>query len=100
MHLKQSSYTAGPEGIMRVLILCWPIGPALYRVCAACMGVAPVAVCLGTIVLLEPHEAVYTGHNQTPSLCLCRRMPPVTQRDRPKASLFYLSSALLDAFMS
>ncbi len=64
------------------------------------MEAALVAVRLDNIVFLERHEAVYKGHQSNFILCLCPRMPPVPQCDRPKASFVYLSIALLDAFMS
>ena len=72
-------------------------GPLVYSLS---MEAAPVAVRLDSIVLLACHETVYTGHNQFSSLCLSPRVPPVPQRDRPKASFVYRSIALLDAYMS
>ena len=64
------------------------------------MEAAPVTVRLENIVSLERREAVYTGHNQTSSLCLRPWMPPVPQCDSPKASFVYLSIALPNALIS
>lgn len=39
------------------------------------------------IDFLERYETVYTAHNETSSLCLCPRMPPVPQCDKSQSQL-------------
>ena len=52
------------------------------------MEAALVAVRLDNIDFLERYEIVYTGHNQTSSLCLCLCMPPVPQCDKSQSQLY------------